>query len=184
MNLACHTCLCQASDTSDARRLMRHTSAGGRTIGCARGTRHRQSCRSCRCLHPRPSRRWGSHPLAGGEKTALSSSLQVWLLLLCSEEDPSGLADVIRLMSSLSHQGVAIDPKFLSVVRKIPVDSQTYSALWAPRGISAELRVWDNALFCQLIIKESSSTLSFFSVVRKNLSSEEETSGLADIIRP
>ena len=111
MHVACITCLCRASHTdsghlkvptycaSDARLFFATKSARARPIVCNRHQRH-TSCRSCRCLHPRPSRRCGSHPWQGLKGTPSGFSLQVWLLLLRSEEDTSGLADVISTMSS------------------------------------------------------------------------------------
>merc|ERR1719436_52909 len=45
-----------------------------------------------------------------------------------------------------------------SAVRKTPVDSHTYSAPWAAKGISAGSRVCDKATFVPSITRESPST--------------------------
>ena len=84
-------------------------------------------------------------------------------LLLSSEEDPGGHADIISTMSSerelsriaslgqclvlsINHQGVAIDLKFLLSSEEGTSGLADKISTLTQKGISAELRVWDNAL--------------------------------------
>ena len=75
------------------------------------------------------------------------------------------------------HQGVVINLTFLPGSEE---DTSGLADVFSPKlrkWISAELRVWDNALFCP-IHPGVAIDPKFL------LSSEEETSGLADIISP